>query len=97
MTQMPELTVRNDNAASQYELLSGDTLVGLAQYQESPSAVAFIHTEIAPEFGGRGFGQVLVRGPRGRAPPRPRGPAVLHVRPPFHRRAPRLLGLGASR
>jgi predicted GNAT family acetyltransferase len=61
MNQTPELTVRDDPEASQYELEADGVRLGLAQYQASPDSIAFVHTEIAPEVGGRGLGGVLVR------------------------------------
>ncbi|MDR2253691.1 MAG: N-acetyltransferase [Bifidobacteriaceae bacterium] len=61
MTKTPELAVRNDPEAGQYELFYQGAPVGLAQYQASPTAVAFVHTEISPEVGGRGFGKILVK------------------------------------
>jgi predicted GNAT family acetyltransferase len=61
MNQTPELTVRNDPQAGQYELLADGVRLGLAQYQAGPTALAFVHTEIAPEVGGRGLGGVLIR------------------------------------
>jgi predicted GNAT family acetyltransferase len=62
MGAMPELTVRNNQAESQYELEGGGVRWGLAQYQASPTAVAFVHTEIAPEVSGEGLGSILVQG-----------------------------------
>jgi predicted GNAT family acetyltransferase len=61
MSKTPELAVQNDRAAGQYELLADGVQLGLAQYQESPTAIAFVHTEIAPEVSGQGLGGVLVR------------------------------------
>jgi predicted GNAT family acetyltransferase len=61
MSQDLELSVRNNRRASQYELFADGERLGFAQYQESPKALAFVHTEIAPEVGGGGLGGVLVR------------------------------------
>lgn len=61
MNQTPTLTVQNDQDAGQYELLADGVQLGVAQYQASPSAVAFVHTEIAPAVGGQGLGGVLVK------------------------------------
>jgi predicted GNAT family acetyltransferase len=61
MSQAPNLTVQNNREAGQYELLAGDQVIGLAQYQLGPASVAFVHTEIAPEVGGQGLGSVLVQ------------------------------------
>jgi predicted GNAT family acetyltransferase len=61
MNKTPELTVRNDPAAGQYELLADGVRLGVAQYQASPTAIAFVHTEVAPEVSGQGLGTVLAR------------------------------------
>jgi predicted GNAT family acetyltransferase len=61
MGNTPQLTVRNNQEAGQYELDADGLRLGLAQYQASPTAVAFVHTEIAPEVSGQGLGGVLVR------------------------------------
>ncbi|MDR0593648.1 MAG: N-acetyltransferase [Bifidobacteriaceae bacterium] len=57
----PQISVRNNTQADQYELLAGDTPVGLAQYQARPGQIAFVHTEIAPEVSGQGLGKVLIK------------------------------------
>ncbi|MDR2347338.1 MAG: N-acetyltransferase [Bifidobacteriaceae bacterium] len=61
MAETPQLTVRNDESASQYELLAGEARLGLAEYQARPGALDFVHTEIDPRVGGHGLGGVLVR------------------------------------
>ncbi|MDR1441321.1 MAG: N-acetyltransferase [Bifidobacteriaceae bacterium] len=60
MANSPRMTVRNNAAAAQYELVADGAVIGLAQYQERPGQIAFVHTEIAPEVSGQGLGQVLV-------------------------------------
>ena len=61
MASNPQLTVRNDTDAGQYELLAGDTMIGLAQYESGDGQIAFVHTEISPQVSGQGLGQVLVQ------------------------------------
>ncbi|MDR1393054.1 MAG: N-acetyltransferase [Bifidobacteriaceae bacterium] len=61
MSDTPQLTVRNDQEADQYELLADGVRVGLAHYQAGPTAIAFDHTEIAPEVEGHGLGGFLVK------------------------------------
>ena len=36
-------------------------VAGFAQYLRKPELIAFVHTEVAPEFEGRGVGSALVR------------------------------------
>jgi predicted GNAT family acetyltransferase len=57
----------DDPAAGRWELRSGDRVVGLAQYalvpatESSPERVVFFHTEVEPEYEGRGLASVLAR------------------------------------
>ena len=65
--------VRNNAAASRYELFVDDELVGVADYAVAGDRVVFPHTEIARARRGKGLGAVLVKGalddvrPTGRA------------------------------
>jgi predicted GNAT family acetyltransferase len=52
--------VKNESAA-QYEIWVGDTLAGVAQYRDSPDHVNFTHTEVEPEFEGKGLAGQLAR------------------------------------
>ncbi|MFF0489717.1 GNAT family N-acetyltransferase [Nocardia sp. NPDC003482] len=52
--------VRND-AQHRYEVWYGDKLAGFAEYRERDDDIAFIHTEVDSEFGGKGLGGVLAR------------------------------------
>jgi predicted GNAT family acetyltransferase len=54
-------TVQDDPAASQYELFDGTTAIGLAKYQRTNRQIAFTHTEVSPDFEGRGLGHRLIR------------------------------------
>jgi predicted GNAT family acetyltransferase len=53
--------VEDDPQRFRYEVKVGDQLAGFAQYQRSAKQVAFTHTEIDPEFEGRGLGSLLIR------------------------------------
>jgi predicted GNAT family acetyltransferase len=57
----PTLTVANDAPGQRFVLQADGAVVGLAEYQTRPGVIAFTHTEVAPEFGGRGLGSHLVR------------------------------------
>ena len=48
--------------ARRYAIYLGETLAGFAEYRKTPrdDARAFVHTEVAPEFGGRGLAGTLV-------------------------------------
>lgn len=52
----------NDNAAAQrLEMRQGATLAGFVQYEGAPGALRLVHTEVMPEFEGRGLGARLAR------------------------------------
>ena len=44
-----------------YEARLGDGLAGWVDYGRVRDRLVAIHTEVRPEFGGRGFGSALVR------------------------------------
>ena len=46
---------------SQFEARLEGQLVGLAAYRLTVDVIAFIHTEVAPEFEGRGVGSQLAK------------------------------------
>ena len=54
--------VRNNTAASRYELVIDDRVVGIADYRVQGDAVLFPHTEVLPSMQGQGLGAILVQG-----------------------------------
>lgn len=54
--------VRNNEAASRYELFVDGELVGIADYEIDGDDVVIPHTEIARARRGNGLGALLVRG-----------------------------------
>ncbi|WP_019633067.1 GNAT family N-acetyltransferase [Actinomadura atramentaria] len=48
--------------ADRYEIRDDGVLAGFAQYRAEPGAVVFVHTEVFPEFEGKGIGGALARG-----------------------------------
>lgn len=56
---MTDITVTRDDAASRYEIRSGETLAGFAQFDLRPGAIRFVHTEIDPAFQGQGLAGIL--------------------------------------
>jgi len=56
-----DLTVRKAEARGRYELLDGDDIIGIADYQVRGDVVVMPHTVIAPARRGTGLGEVLVR------------------------------------
>lgn len=47
--------------ARRYEARLGDTLVGWVDYGRVGTRLVAVHTEVPPQFGGRGIGSALVR------------------------------------
>ena len=67
MTDSPDaaradLRVVDNPDASRYEARLGDQVVGFSDYRAARGRRIFIHTEVDPEFEGRGFGSRLARG-----------------------------------
>jgi uncharacterized protein len=52
---------RDDREAGRLEILVGGRRAGYAAYRRRPGAIALTHTEIEPEFEGRGLGGELAR------------------------------------
>ena len=46
--------------AQQFEITVDGRLAGFVTYRRKPGIIAFIHTEIDPEFGGQGLGGKLI-------------------------------------
>ncbi|WP_042372082.1 GNAT family N-acetyltransferase [Streptacidiphilus neutrinimicus] len=57
---MAQRVVDNPDA-SRFEIYDGEELAGFAEYHRFRNEIAFIHTEIDPNFGGRGLGGALAR------------------------------------
>jgi predicted GNAT family acetyltransferase len=54
-------TVRDNPAESRYELLVDAQLAGFAQYRLNGKRITMYHTEVEPEYEGRGLGDELAR------------------------------------
>ena len=53
-------TVRDNPEQSRYEIHDGDQLAGFTDYKLTHGRIAFIHTEVFPDFSGRGLARQLV-------------------------------------
>lgn len=62
VTPQPQESIRVVHEADKdrYSIFVDDVLAGFTQYRSRPNGLAFIHTEISPEFGGRGLAGTLV-------------------------------------
>jgi predicted GNAT family acetyltransferase len=56
-----KLVITNVPEARRYEARIGDVLAGWVDYGKVRNRLVAIHTEVPPEFGGRGIGSALVR------------------------------------
>jgi predicted GNAT family acetyltransferase len=55
-----QIAVTDNPEAQQFEVHVDGALAGIAAYRRKPGLIAFIHTEINPEFGGQGLGGKLI-------------------------------------
>jgi uncharacterized protein len=56
-----DIEVRDNPDGDRYEVLAGGESAGFAVYRAGDPAYAFVHTEVAPRFEGRGLGSRLIR------------------------------------
>jgi uncharacterized protein len=62
MTDTSErVDIRNVEDALRYELWVDGTMAGRLEYRLMPGRIVLEHTEVEPEFDGRGFGSRLAR------------------------------------
>jgi predicted GNAT family acetyltransferase len=57
----PALVITDNPDARRYEARIGDQLVGWVDYGRVRARLVALHTEVPPEFGGRGIASALVR------------------------------------
>jgi predicted GNAT family acetyltransferase len=57
-----EPTVRNAPESGRYEIVEGDRVLGIADYERRGATLVFTHTEVDPDSGHEGLGSTLVRG-----------------------------------
>ena len=53
--------VSDNRDLSRYEIQEDGALAGFTQYGLDGEVIVFPHTEIDPEFGGRGLGSIMIR------------------------------------
>jgi uncharacterized protein len=58
---MTDTKVVENDEAGRFDIIVDGEPAGLAAYRRAGSTIEFTHTEIDPEFEGRGLGSVLVR------------------------------------
>ena len=61
MTEPSDLAIIDNAEARRYEARIGDELAGWVDYGRVGPRLVALHTEVLPEFGGRGIASALVR------------------------------------
>ena len=56
-----QLTIVDNADGRRYEARIGDQLAGWVEYRRVQARLVALHTEVPPEFGGRGIASALVR------------------------------------
>ena len=56
-----DISIRQRQDKQRYELEVGGTLAAFVDYRPGPDHVDFVHTEVLPQFEGKGLGSKLVR------------------------------------
>ncbi len=62
MSATESVSIRHDPEGLRYELVVDGAVVGEVRYRLAPDVVILVHTQVAPEFEGRGLGSRLVAG-----------------------------------
>ena len=60
-TSTSAVEVTDNPGADRYEARVDGALAGFAQYVRSGDLIAFVHTEVQPQYEGRGVGAALAR------------------------------------
>lgn len=55
-----EYSVADAPANERFEIRAGDEVVGFTQYKRRGHLIAFIHTEVSPEYEGKGLASRLI-------------------------------------
>lgn len=61
MTDTPALHFSNNVADHRYEAHQGDTLAAYVEYSQLANGVLFSHTEVLPQYEGKGVGSAIAR------------------------------------
>jgi predicted GNAT family acetyltransferase len=61
MTDEPQVTVADNPEESRFEVSVDGTLAGFAAYEIDAGSVAFVHTEVFEEYGGKGLAGRLAK------------------------------------
>jgi predicted GNAT family acetyltransferase len=61
MAEQPSITIEDNPALSRFEARLDGRLAGFAEYQLTDELIVFTHTEVLPEFEGRGVGSAIAK------------------------------------
>ncbi|MGB3955591.1 MAG: GNAT family N-acetyltransferase [Brooklawnia sp.] len=61
VAEAAQVDISNNREQNRYEIRQDDELVGIADYMLNDGLITFTHTEVFPEFEGRGLASRLVR------------------------------------
>lgn len=59
-TETTEYTVADAPGRQRFEIRDGDRVVGFTEYRRRGDVIAFIHTEVLPEYEGKGVASRLI-------------------------------------
>jgi uncharacterized protein len=59
-SEVAEYIVVDAPANERFEIRSGDDVIGFTQYKRRGHLIAFIHTEVLPEYEGKGVASQLI-------------------------------------
>ena len=55
------ISILKNDELNRFEIYSDGELAGFAEYKVSNQMISYTHTEMDPEFGGKGLGSQLIR------------------------------------
>ena len=56
-----DISINNQTSRRRYELAVGGTLAAVAEYRPRGGSIEFVHTEVMPQYEGKGLAQQLAR------------------------------------
>jgi predicted GNAT family acetyltransferase len=56
-----DIVITDHPERGRYEAYAGSELAGFLQHKSRPDGIALVHTEVLPEFEGKGIGSALVK------------------------------------
>jgi uncharacterized protein len=60
-SDVAEYSVVDNPREERFEIRAGEQLAGFTQYRRRPGLIAFVHTEVDPQFEGQGVASRLIK------------------------------------